>query len=169
MQTACHLDQGLPPPRSGDEVPSELSIDLQRLPVARPPLAEAVGHFTLLLGLDHQQRAVAGSADLDSVLGSEPETVAARNVMKPAVRELERFRGCPQCNHHGTDIEVLHDPVSDRNLGARQSEPGDPAVTSDDRCSSNDSSSDQCRSSTIRSASASSAASACQNRTGARS
>jgi hypothetical protein len=29
--------------------------------------------------------------------------------MKPPIRELELFRRVPQRNHHGTDIEVLHD------------------------------------------------------------
>ena len=116
MQAADHLDQSTPPPGSGHEVPSELLIDLQRPPMHYPPLAIAVGELALLLGLHHEQRAIAGGANLDCVVWSEPKTVPARKVMKPAVRELELFRGASQRNHHGTDIEVLHDPSPARAI-----------------------------------------------------
>jgi hypothetical protein len=106
---------------------SKLSIDLYRTPIDRPPLAKPVYQVTPLLGSHGEQRAIASRADLDRIVRSEPETVTARSVMKPPIRELELFRRVPQRNHHGTDIEVLHDLTSDRR-SSNSNEPQQPTV-----------------------------------------
>src|SRR6185312_15552584 len=93
VQPAGHIDQPLQNPRPAPEMRSEFAVDLERSPVGGLPVTEARSEFPLLFRAHREQHAVAGGADLDPVLGSDPETVPAAHVAQPSTRELELLGG----------------------------------------------------------------------------
>src|SRR6185312_7133403 len=84
VQRARGIDHPLQQPRPAPEMRGEFAVDLERTPVGDLPVTEARGELPLLLRAHRQQHAVAGCADLDPVLGSDPETVPAAHMAEPA-------------------------------------------------------------------------------------
>src|SRR3954470_20296057 len=107
MQPRRRIDQGLAQPRTA-EVRREFPVDLQGAPVVRLPVPVGSREFTLLLGLDRKLRAVALRAKLNIAVRSEPEIVAARDMMQPSIADLEILRCGAQRSHHRADVEVCH-------------------------------------------------------------
>jgi hypothetical protein len=86
----------------------ELTVDLNRTPVFRPPLFVCFRQLRLLIVGDGQSRTIATRPNRHPPVGAEVKIVAAWKMPQAPPNMLKLLRIGPKRRYHWTDIKISH-------------------------------------------------------------